>query len=470
MAHTAQEPKSKSGWVIAIAAMMLFSMFFGAGNLIIPPIVGVESGEHFVPAIIGFISTGVLLPVLAVIAVAITGNDVQDLARRGGRIFGLIFPILAYLSIGAFYALPRTATVSFSSAVTPVFGWESTGAAAGFSAVFFIVAFLMCLDPNGLVDKLGKYLTPALLILLAVLIILGIFTIDHHTGQASGDYATHAGPAGFVNGYLTMDSIAALAFGILVVSALRHKGLPAGPKLVRGVGLSAIIAGAFLGLIYLGLGYIGNFIPNGAGYQDGAALLADAASQTMGTPGTVVFGLIVLLACLSTAVGLLGATSEYFNKLVPKVSYRAWLVIFCLISFAVSTTGLETVLAIAGPIVGFLYPPAITLILLTLIEPLIRRRLHWSYILALTVATLWAALMTLSSLNVGTDLITTLIGWSPGHAQDLGWFVPTVVAAVIGVVMDLAGGARKGVPLGGETVSEAEARTGAVDVAGTSTT
>ena len=167
---------------------------------------------------------------------------------------------------------------------------------------------------------------------------------------------------------------------------------------------------------------------------------------------------------------MLFRSSEYFNKLVPKVSYRAWLVIFCLISFAVSTTGLETVLAIAGPIVGFLYPPAITLILLTLIEPLIRRRLHWSYILALTVATLWAALMTLSSLNVGTDLITTLIGWSPGHAQDLGWFVPTVVAAVIGVVMDLAGGARKGVPLGGETVSEAEARTGAVDVAGTSTT
>lgn len=461
MAHTDPSQKSTSPWIIAIAAMMLFSMFFGAGNLIIPPIVGVESGEHFLPAILGFISTGVLLPVLAVIAVAITGNDVQDLARRGGRIFGLIFPILAYLSIGAFYALPRTATVSFSSAVTPVFGWESTGAAAGFSAVFFIIAFLMCLDPNGLVDKLGKYLTPALLVLLAILIVLAIFTMDHGTGQASGDYATHAGATGFVNGYLTMDSIAALAFGILVVSALRHKGMPAGPKLVRGVGLSAIIAGVFLGVIYLGLGYIGNFIPNGSGYQDGAALLADAAAQTMRTPGTIVFGLIVLLACLSTAVGLLGATSEYFHKMVPKVSYRAWLVIFCLISFAVSTTGLETVLAIAAPIVGFLYPPAITLILLTLIEPLVRRRLHWTFVLALAVATIWAALMTLASLNVGASLITPLIGWSPGHSQDLGWFLPTLIAAVIGAILDLAGGARKGVPLGGESISEAEARTDA---------
>ncbi|WP_129358701.1 branched-chain amino acid transport system II carrier protein [Rothia uropygioeca] len=454
--------KSRNGVVIVIAAMMLFSMFFGAGNLIIPPITGVESGENFLPAILGFISTGVLLPVLAVIAVAITGNDVQDLARRGGRIFGLVFPILAYLSIGAFYALPRTATVSFSSAATPIFGWHSTWAAAGFSAAFFIVAFLMSLNPNGLADKLGKYLTPALLLLLVLLIVLGIFTIDHQTGSAVDDYASHPAATGFVNGYLTMDSIAALAFGILVVSALRYKGLPTGPKLVRGVGLSAIVAGIFLAVIYLGLGYIGNFIPHGAEYSDGAALLAAAANQTMGMPGGIVFGLIVVLACLSTAVGLLGATSEFFNKLVPSVSYRAWLVIFCLISFAVSTTGLETVLAIAAPIVGLLYPPAITLILLTLIEPLIRRRLQWTFVFALTIASIWAALMTLESLNVGASVISPLIGWSPGHSQDLGWFVPTFVAAIVGVIVDLTGGAKKGVPLGGESVADAEVRTGAV--------
>lgn len=452
--------QSRNGTVIVIAAMMLFSMFFGAGNLIIPPIVGVESGEHFLPGILGFISTGVLLPVLAVIAVAITGNDVQDLARRGGKIFGLVFPILAYLSIGAFYALPRTATVSFSSAATPIFGWHSTWAAAGFSAAFFVVAFLMSLNQSGLVDTLGKYLTPALLILLVLLILLGIFTIDHQTGQASGDYASHPAATGFVNGYLTMDSIAALAFGILVVSALKCKGLPTGPKLVRGVGLSAIVAGFFLAVIYLGLGYIGNFIPEADSYSDGAALLAAAAQQTMGKPGAIVFGLIVVLACLSTAVGLLGATSEFFHKMIPSVSYRAWLVIFCLISFGVSTTGLETVLAIAAPIVGFLYPPAITLILLTLIEPLVRRRLQWTFVLALAVASIWAALMTLESLNVGTGVISPLIGWAPGHSQDLGWFLPTLVAAVVGAVADLAGGAKKGVPLGGESVDEAEVRTG----------
>ncbi|WP_443095285.1 branched-chain amino acid transport system II carrier protein [Rothia koreensis] len=453
---------SRHGISIAIAAMMLFSMFFGAGNLIIPPITGVESGENFWPAILGFISTGVLLPVLAVIAVAVTGNDVQDLARRGGRIFGLVFPILAYLSIGAFYALPRTATVSFSSAATPLLGWHSTWAAAAFSAGFFIVAFLMSLNPNGLADKLGKYLTPVLLVLLVLLILLGIFTIDHRPGQAVDDYAGHPASTGFVNGYLTMDSIAALAFGILVVSALKYKGLPAGPKLVRGVGLSAVVAGICLAVIYLGLGYVGNIIPKGSEYSDGAALLAAAAQQTMGIPGGIVFGLIVVLACLSTAVGLLGATSEFFNKLVPQVSYRAWLVIFCLISFAVSTTGLETVLAIAAPIVGFLYPPAITLILLTLLEPLVRRRLQWTFVCALIVASIWAALMTLESLNVATGVISPLIGWSPGHAQDLGWFLPTLVAAVVGLVIDLAGGARKGVPLGGESVADAENRTGAI--------
>lgn len=460
MSHAPETPRKKErpSIVIVVAAMMLFSMFFGAGNLIFPPILGATAGENFVPAVLGFLSSGVLLPVLAVLAIAITGRDVQDLATRGGRIFGIVFPVLVYLSIGAFYALPRTATVSFSTTITPNFGWDSWGATAIFSAVFFIITLALAFDPNGIVDKLGKFLTPALLILLAVLVILGITHLGAQPGPAGAEYATHPYVSGFLEGYLTMDSLAALAFGIVVVSALRDKGLPTGPTLVRGVSISGILAGVLLAAVYVGLGVIGHRIPDAQSFSDGAALLSAAAEQTMGRPGAVVFGLVVLLACLTTSVGLLGATSEFFAKLIPALSYRGWAIVFTIIAFLVSTMGLQTVIKIAGPIVGFLYPAAITLILLTLLEPLLRRRLNLTYVFSLTVAIVWSALMSLNSLGWGSSWIEPLIGWAPGHTQDLGWFFPTLAAAVVGYVIDLARGAQKAVPVGGETHAEAEER------------
>jgi len=183
------------------------------------------------------------------------------------------------------------------------------------------------------------------------------------------------------------------------------------------------------------LGLVGHLIPNSHSYSNGAELLAAAAEQTMGRTGLIIFGAIVLLACMTTAVGLIGATSEFFNRLLPGVSYRAWAVIFSLVSFAVSTTGLETVLSIAGPIIGFLYPSAITLVLLTLLEPLLPVRLHYGFRFALTVSVVWAALMSLS--DIGLSFLEPLISWSPAHAQQLGWVAPTLVLAAVGFAVDM---------------------------------
>lgn len=423
---------------VTVATLMLFSMFFGAGNLIFPPILGANAGEGFTPAIIGFLIAGVALPVISVIAVAVTGNDIIDLARRGGRVFGVVFPVLVYLAIGAFYALPRTAVVSFSTAVTPITGWDSTQAAVIFSALFFITSFALAFDPSNLVDKLGKYLTPVLLILLVVLVVLSVINLNNPSPRATEEYADHPLTAGLIQGYLTMDSLAALAFGIVVVSSLRHKGISKGRQLVRGVSYAAIGAGALLMLIYLGLGYIGHIIPHPEKYSDGAVLLTDAAQLTMGTPGLVVFGVIVLLACLTTAAGLIGATSEFFNRLVPKISYRNWAILFSIISFGVSIKGLKAVLGIAGPIIGFLYPIAITLVFLILIEPLCRRRLRFTFMFGLFTAVVWAGLMSLNSLGVASGFIETLIGWSPMHNQDLGWALPTLAAIALGLGVDSA--------------------------------
>lgn len=441
-----------------IASLMLFSMFFGAGNLIFPPMLGASAGESFTPAILGFLTTGVLLPVLAIVAIAVTGRDLQDLADRGGRVFGIVFTVLVYLSIGAFYALPRTGAVSYETAIQPSFGFDSILPLIIFSAVFFGISLLLAFDPSGIVDRLGKFLTPALLILLAVLIVLSIIRLTASAPAPTEDFASTPYVTGFLEGYNTMDSLAALAFGIIVVTSLRSKGVEVGPGLVRGVSLAGLIAGVLLAVVYVGLGIIGLRMPDGQSHADGTSILTDAAHQVLGGPGALVFGLIVLLACLTTAVGLIGATSEFFAKLVPALSYRAWAVIFAVISFLVSITGLQTVLAIAGPIVGFLYPAGITLILLTLIEPLTRRRLDLTFKLALIVAIVWAALMTLSSLGLAAGPIEALIGWSPLHDLSLGWVVPTTAAALIGLVVDLSRGAQKGVPVGGESTETAQLR------------
>ena len=170
MATPVASSTSKPGATIVIASLMLFSMFFGAGNLIFPPMVGVSAGTNFWPAVLGFLAAGVLLPVLAIVAVAISGRSVRDLSSNGGALFGLVFSVMAYLAIGAFYALPRTGAVSMETAITPLLGWEGTMANGIFNIVFFLIALVLAWSPNTIIDTLGKFLTPALVALLLSLI------------------------------------------------------------------------------------------------------------------------------------------------------------------------------------------------------------------------------------------------------------------------------------------------------------
>lgn len=436
---TTQAPKKSYMMLIIFTALMLFSMFFGAGNLIFPPMLGAEAGENFIPAMLGFLGTGVLLPVLAVIAIALSGNNVRDLARRAGWLFGLVFPILAYLSIGAFYALPRTGAVSYSTAIQPVLGTEGILASGIFNFIFFGVAFALAYNPNSIVNNLGKFLTPVLLVLLVLLVTLALVNFDGTPGAPTEKYADVPFPTGLIEGYLTMDSIAALAFGIIVISSLRYKGMPEGRPLVRGTIWAGAIAGGLLAVIYVGLGFVGQIIPDPGQYADGAGLLADAAFLVMGGPGQLIFGLIVLLACLTTAVGLIASTSEFFETILPGIEYKVWAVIFSLMSFGLATLGLDTVLAIAAPVIGFLYPSAITLIAVSLLHPIVRRvvHLHWTYRVAIWVAVVWAALMTFNSLGWGSQLIEPMISWAPMHTVEMGWVLPTVVGLIIGLIIDV---------------------------------
>lgn len=394
-------------------------MFFGAGNLIFPPMLGLSAGTNYLPAILGFLATSVLLPVLAIIAVVLSGENVKDMASRGGKIFGLIFPIAAYLAIGAFYALPRTGAVSYSTAV----GVDNALYSGIFNFVFFAVALALSWNPNGIADKLGKWLTPALLLLIVVLVALSMATLSGTPGEPNSAYAEQPAGAGLLEGYMTMDAIAALAFGIVVISAFKYQKVK---KVRTATVASAFIAGILLALVYLGLGSIGQVVTGE--FADGTAILNHAAASTMGEVGRIIFVAILILACMTTAVGLISATSEFFNSLLPGISYHVWAIVFSLISFGVATMGLDVVLAVAAPVISFIYPSAITLVFLTLIEPLLFR-FKWTYLLGIWTAVVWALFMSFPSLE-------TYIEWAPLHSMSLGWVIPVLVTSAIGLVID----------------------------------
>ena len=430
--------RSSSTAVLIATSLTLFSMFFGAGNLIFPPIMGASAGTNFGPAMIGFLIGGVALPVISIITIALSGTDMRDLVSRAGKSFGIVFSVMVYLSIGAFYALPRTGAVSFSTAVAPLIGTQSLTASIIFSFIFFGIAFYLCWNPGTIIDNLGKILTPILLGLLVLLVFLCLGSLPASHDAPTGEYTALA--AGLLEGYMTMDSIAALAFGIIVVTSLGHTGGGIGAKVVRRTSTAAIIAGFLLAVVYVGLGLIGHVIPNGQSYSDGATLLANAAQMTMGWPGQIVFGLIVLTACMTTAVGLIAATSEFFHRLLPAISYRAWMIVFTIISFVLASAGLSSVLAIAVPIITFLYPIAITIVFLTIATHPLRLATPalWSFRLGSWMTAAWSAATTLAHVGVYTEHFDSVLMWSPLQGIQLGWIVPMLIAAIIGACIDVA--------------------------------
>ena len=418
-----------------VIALMLFSMFFGAGNLIFPPMLGANAGDNFVPAVTGFLISGVALPVLAIIAIALSGQDIRALAARAGTVFTIVFSIAIYLSIGTFFGIPRTGAVSFSTAVSPVTGWESTPASVGFNLVFFAVATWLALNPSGLVDRLGKVLTPALLTLLAVLIVLSLFQLHNPGAAPTEEYAASPFPAGLMEGYFTMDSLAALAFGILVISAIKEQKI-ANP--LPGTTMAALGAGALLGTIYLGLAIMGSRIPEGQSYKDGATLLSHASLQVLGFPGQVVLGGVVLLACLTTAVGLLASWAGYANTVWPAVSFKRHLLVGSAASLILASLGLDAILTVTGPITLLLYPLAICLVVVTLLDAIAPGRLRSAYLWPVSVAGALGLVSALAKAGWRTpsDLLSRTGLWD----DSTGWILPALIALGVGLALDVRAG------------------------------
>ena len=429
---------------IVTTGLMLFALFFGAGNLIFPPLLGAASGGSLPMVMIGFLVTGVLLPLATIVAVSTSGEGILGLARRVGPRFGAVMPLAVYLSIGPFYAVPRVTTVAYELATLPVLEMmgihNSRWAQAAHVAAFLGVSILIALRPSRLADSIGRWLTPALLLLLAVLCGATILTAPGLERSAIEPYASAPMTTGLTQGYLTMDVLSASVFGIVVISSLRERGFTAPGRLVRGTTIAGGIAAVLLGAVYIGLALIGTRSPGDVTSEttEGTELLRAAASLTLGRGGVIVFAGIVVLACLTTAVGLLASWAGYAYTAWPAVSFNRQLAAGTLVSFVLANLGLKAILKITAPLLFLLYPLAICLVVVTLVDALAPGRLRSAYLWPVGVAGVLGLVSALTEAGWTTpsDLLSRTGLWD----NSTGWIVPALLALGIGLVLDVRAG------------------------------
>ncbi|KAA9028416.1 branched-chain amino acid transport system II carrier protein [Niallia endozanthoxylica] len=431
--------KMSFSYLVAVG-FMLFALFFGAGNLIFPAMLGQSAGSNVWTANLGFIVTGVGLPLLGVIALGYSGkSDLQSLASRVSPFFGVAFTVALYLSIGPLFAIPRTATVSFEMGVKPYITEEfTTIGLLIFSIIFFGITVYFSLKSTKIVDIVGKVLTPLLLLFIAILIITAFFKPMGEFQAPTENYMSDAFFKGIQEGYLTMDALAAFVFGIIVINAVKERGATTRKEMMSAVAKAALIAAGLLAVIYTSLTFIGASSVQELGLLDnGGAVLAGAANHFFGQYGGILLSLIVLGACLTTSIGLITSCATYFTKLSPSISYTKFVIIFSAFSTVIANFGLSQLISFSVPVLVAIYPLAVCLMALTFLHNFFKGRkevYQWSMGLTFIVALfdgLNAAGISFAPVN---ELFANIL---PLYSQGLGWIVPAIVGAVIGLITSL---------------------------------
>ena len=339
-----------------------------------------------------------------------------------------VFPVLEQLG------------VSLKSTVRLTGLTVQTMAQFGYSVVFFTAAMAVAFRPDKLTDRLGKILCPTLLVLIGVIFIGCLVWPMGHYGVPGAVYESGPVVAGFLEGYQTMDTIAALNFGIIIAINIRAKGVEQEGAVVRETIKAGIIAGILLALIYAALAHIGAPAGTAAGSMDnGARILTYVAGNLFGNAGMMILGLIFLIACFNTCVGLLSCCSQYFNSIIPVISYRVWVFLFALISLIISSAGLNKILAVSVPVLDAIYPIAIVLIVLAFMGPLTRRwpaMYPWAILFTGAVSVVYA----LEQSKFVIPFLTQATTFLPGYGAGLGWIVPAFVGMAAGIIYSSAMG------------------------------
>ena len=411
--------------------LMLFALFFGAGNLIFPAFLGQNAGTNLSTAMIGFIIMGVGLPLLGVIVMGYSGaEDLLDLSSRAGKGFGIAFTTLLYLTIGPFFAIPRTGTTTYELGLSSFVAPENTTIAqAIFLALFMGLTLWLAISPNKLVDRIGTVITPVLLL--------------KPMGAAQEPTKTYVTTSlaftnGLMEGYNTMDALASLVFGIIVINSVKLYGAKTKKEVFNNTAKSAIIAAVLLALVYVFISNIGATSVSVLGLQKtGAGVLTGATTYYFGNVGKLLLFVIVFLACLTTSVGLVTACSSYFVRLYDKVNYKTYAIALTLFSFAVGNYGLAAIIQGAVPVLVLLYPLTMVLILLGFLNNFFggKRVVYVTTVLFTGLFSLYSTVISTFKLAVpAVDNLLAKVKFLPVPA-DFAWLDFALIGFVLGIVL-----------------------------------
>lgn len=435
---------------LCLVGSMLFGLFFGAGNLIFPLILGGRAGTGLPAALAGLLITAVGIPLLGIVSIGVSRSEgLIDLSGRVSKRFRYLFTCALYLTIGPLFAIPRCGATSFTIGVTPFAGENILLPQLIFTALFFGAVLFFALRPSRILDSVGKFLNPAFLIFLGILLVTALLKPVNRVSDVPpmGDYAGGAFFTGFLQGYDTLDALASLAFGIIVIRTIRTLGVSE-PGAVAGCAIRAgMISTALMALIYGVTALVG-----AQSYQLYARELADPgfnggdafaiiARHYFGRGGNLILAVTVTLCCMKTAIGLVTACSETFSQLFPgKLSYGKWALVFTGASLLISNIGLSQIIALAGPVLYFLCPLAITLILLGILGNRFgHARIVYQYTMRAGLA---AAVLELVRVTGGPcePLAEWVAGWLPLYGCGLGWVMPTAAGFAAGLLRRRLGG------------------------------
>lgn len=432
-----------------LVGSLLFGLYFGAGNLIFPIELGQNSGTNLYKVVLGFIISGVGLPILGVVASAISKNDsLFEMGKTVSDKFAYFFTTALYLTIGPFFAIPRTSTVAFEVGIAPNISEDKIKLFLFiFSLIFFLAVLAFALKPGKVMDNIGKILTPTFLILLSVLV---IFAIIKPMGalaknQPTEIYQKNPLFKGILDGYNTMDALASLAFAIIIISSIRKLGVKDSNQIAKETLKSGVICLIAMSTVYISLSFMSsssvNIMKLG---NNGGRILSNISFYYLGNFGKILLAAIVIVACLKTAIGLIIACSEIFIQMYPNtLSYKAYAVVFTLISFLIANLGLQKIISLSIPVLMYLYPLAIVLIFLSLAYPIIgkNKRIFSFTILFTAIFSIFDLLKALPKNISSTNSISKIVDFAknylPAFELGFGWLIPAIFGIILGLLISI---------------------------------
>ena len=423
----------KKGFLIGL---LLFGIFFGAGNLIFPAELGFRAGGNFSPAMFGFVLSGVGIAIITlVVGTMVNGGYKRELSIKVSPIFSKAYLTILYLAIGPFFAIPRTAGTSFSIGLAPLTG-DGRLPLFIFSAVYFLFAYIIAVNPSKLMDRVGKVLTPMFAMLIIILITVGNLNFNTvNAGEMSG--SMEALKKGFFEGYNTLDALASVSFCLIATSSIKTFGFSSKKEYIKIIAIVGIVTAIFFSSLYIGLGALGNkfSIPvdvlKDSNTNIGTYILSKSSYELFGNFGQIFLGAMTILTCFTTTAGLIVAVSEFFAETFPKFGYKVYVNVFTIIGFAMSNFGLNNIIKISIPVLMILYPITIVIVVIVILNKFIKlskKAMRLTIIMTTAASTIEVLVSTLN-LKTVKSLISVFIGGNSGFL----W----VNFVVLGIVLSL---------------------------------